>query len=98
MIFNAGCYKSKSPFDYIQIKQFILTAVSYIPGQTRLYVFNKDNKNVFSSHFIMYGHEQREGVMQLYTEFKSFFFLKKEKLKKGENCTQLYNTFRNQAI
>lgn len=27
---------------------------------------------------------EKEPVMQLYTEFKSFFFLKKEKLKKRE--------------
>lgn len=39
---------------------------------------------------------QKEPVMQLYTEFKSFFFKKKKNLKKGENCTQLYNTLRNQ--
>lgn len=39
---------------------------------------------------------EKEPVMQLYTEFKSFFFKKKKdktKLKK-ENCTQLYNTFK----
>lgn len=41
----------------------------------------KTTKTCFLHIFIMYGHEQRERVMQLYTEFKSFFF-KKRKIKK----------------
>lgn len=42
----------------------------------------------------MYGHGEKEPLMQLYTEF--FFFKKETNLKKEkENCTQVYNTFRN---